>query len=153
MLQMFYLDVAKVNLDVVYICTLQAYLFVTCFQKFRMYVYGCFIWMLLMFAMVFKYFSGVFANVSYACFKCFIRFFYVASRCSKNKSGVTFTHRMRVGRARRHGGRLRRHRSTAGALASPDVLGARSLRVPDVRAFAKSGLRGLQCMHHIIGRA
>jgi hypothetical protein len=49
--------------------------------------------MLHMFAMVFKYFSGVFASVSAV--------FYVASRCSKSKSGVT--HRMRVGRARRRG--------------------------------------------------
>jgi hypothetical protein len=33
----------------------------------------CFIWMLHMFAMIFKCFSGIFTNVSHACFKCFIR--------------------------------------------------------------------------------
>jgi len=43
-----------------------------CFQVFHMYVCKCFMWILHMFAMVFKCFSGVFASVSNACFKCFI---------------------------------------------------------------------------------
>jgi hypothetical protein len=42
-----------------------------CFQVFHMYICRCLIWMLHMFAMVFFYFSGVFASVSNACFKCF----------------------------------------------------------------------------------
>ena len=43
-----------------------------CFQLFYTYVYKYFIWMLHMFAMVFKCFSGVFVSVSNAYFKCFI---------------------------------------------------------------------------------
>jgi hypothetical protein len=52
------------------------------FQVFHMYVCKCFIWMLHMFAMVFKYFSNVFVSVSYTCFKCFVCFFYVANVAS-----------------------------------------------------------------------
>jgi hypothetical protein len=74
MLQVFYLDVAKVDLDIAYTCMLQAYVF-KCFKVFHMYVCKCFICMLHMFAMVFKCFSGVFASVSDACFKCFIYLF------------------------------------------------------------------------------
>jgi hypothetical protein len=50
------------------------------FQVFHTYICKCFIWMLHMFAMVFKCFSGAFASVSCA-------FFYVAtvaSRCFKS---------------------------------------------------------------------
>ena len=70
MLQVFCLDVAKVDLDVAYTCMLQALFQV--FWVFHTYVCKCFIWMLHMFAMVFKYFSDVFASVSDSCFKCFI---------------------------------------------------------------------------------
>jgi hypothetical protein len=65
-----------------------------------------------MFAMVFKCFSGVFASVSDACFKCFIYLLlYVAtvvSGCFKNRSRVA--HGMRVGS-------VRRREPAAGALA------------------------------------
>jgi hypothetical protein len=47
MLQMFYLDVAKVDVHVAIICFM-------CFQVFHTYVYKCFIWILHMFALVFK---------------------------------------------------------------------------------------------------
>jgi hypothetical protein len=71
MLQVFNLDVAKVYLNVAYTCMLRAYVF-KCSQVFHTYVYKCFIWMLHMFAMVFKCFSGVFTSVLDTCFKCFI---------------------------------------------------------------------------------
>ena len=45
MVQVFYLDVAKIDLNVAYACMLQAYVF-KCFQVFYTYVYKCFIWML-----------------------------------------------------------------------------------------------------------
>jgi hypothetical protein len=77
----FYLDVEKVDLNVAYIYMLHSY--VCC---------KCFIWMLHMFAMIFKCFSDVFANVSEACFKCFICLLLyvtiVVSVCFKNKLGV-----------------------------------------------------------------
>ena len=91
MLQVFYLDVAKVDLDVAYTCMLQAYV---------LSVFKCFI---CMFASVssgcciclqwfFKCFLGAFVNVSYACFKCFICFLLhvatVAFGCFKSRSGV-----------------------------------------------------------------
>jgi hypothetical protein len=103
MLQVLYIDVAKVYPDIAYVvmaihvyfkCMFQMFhLFETnvasvlsgccksrsrcctymhftricfkCFQVFHIYVCKCFIWMLLIFAMVFKYFSDVFANVSF----------------------------------------------------------------------------------------
>ena len=87
---MFYLDVAKVDLDVAYTWMLQSYVsgvsYVCC---------SCFIWMLHMFALVFKYFSGVLASVLGACFKCFIYLFFVAFVCFKSRSGVAY--RMRMG--------------------------------------------------------
>jgi hypothetical protein len=39
-----------------------------CFQMFYSYVCECFTWMLYMFAMVFKCFSGVFTSVSFVLF-------------------------------------------------------------------------------------
>jgi hypothetical protein len=39
-------------------------MFFKCFQVFHTYVCKCFIWMLYIFAMVFKCFSGIFASVS-----------------------------------------------------------------------------------------
>jgi hypothetical protein len=64
-LQVFFLDVAKIDLDVAYICMLQV---------FHTYVYKCFIWMLLMFVMVFKCSSGVFVSASsvffFVCYNC-----------------------------------------------------------------------------------
>ena len=51
MLQVFCLDVAKVDLDVAYTCMLQAYIS-SVFQLFHTYVCKCFIWMLHMFVMV-----------------------------------------------------------------------------------------------------
>jgi hypothetical protein len=97
-----------------------------CFQVFHMYVYEYFIWMLHMFAMVFKCFSDVFTSVSDACFKCSIcRLLYVAtatsecfdvcfkcficlllyvaivtSGCFKSRSGVTHGMSVRSGRRR-----------------------------------------------------
>jgi hypothetical protein len=46
-----------------------------CFQEFHAYVCKCFIWILHMFAIIFKCFSDVFVSVSDACFKCFICLF------------------------------------------------------------------------------
>ena len=51
------------------------------FQVFHMYVCKCFIWMLHMFAMVFKYFSGVFASVSDALFQVFHPSSFVRYKC------------------------------------------------------------------------
>ena len=88
---MFYLDVAKVDLDVAYTYMLQAYvssvsgvLYVCC---------KCFFWMLHMLAIVFKCFQTFSASVSDACFKCFICLLLyvptIASGCFKCRSGVT----------------------------------------------------------------
>ena len=97
------------------------------FQVFHTYVCKRLIWMLHMFAMVFKCFSGVFASVSDACFKYFIcLLLYVAtvkSRYFKSRSRVG--HRMRMGNGRRHGRRLERCGPAAGALAhKPYAAGA-----------------------------
>jgi hypothetical protein len=54
MLQVFYLDIAKLDLDVVYTCLLQAY--VSSVSRVLYICYKCFICMLHMFAMVFKHF-------------------------------------------------------------------------------------------------
>jgi hypothetical protein len=73
-----------------------------CFKMFHTYVCECFIWMLHMFAMVFKCFSSIFASVSDVCFKCFICLLLyvaiVASECFKNRPGVT--HGIHVGSGR-----------------------------------------------------
>jgi hypothetical protein len=69
-LQAFYLDVAKVDLDVAYTCMLQAY--VKCFSDVSYVCYKYFIWMLHMFCNSFHLFLSVFASVSDACFKGFI---------------------------------------------------------------------------------
>jgi hypothetical protein len=107
MLQLFYLYVAKVDLDVVYTSMLQAYVS-SIFQVFHMYLYKCFISMLNMFAMVFKCFSDVFLQVFQTlCFKCFICFLlYVVTLTSgyfKSRSSVA--HGMHVESGRRHGRR------------------------------------------------
>jgi hypothetical protein len=103
-----------------------------CFQVFHTYVCECFICTLHMFAMVFKCFSGTFASVLDACFKCFICLLLyvviVASGCFKSRSSVA--HRMCVGSSRRRGRRSGwrgRHPGrcgpTAGALPrEPDAL-------------------------------
>jgi hypothetical protein len=96
-----------------------------CFQVFYTYVCKCFIWMLHMFVMVFKCFSGVFTGVLDICFKCFICLgLYVAtivSGCFKSRSSVA--HGMRVRSSRRRG-------PAAGTLPhGPDALGARSFPV------------------------
>jgi hypothetical protein len=92
-----------------------------------------------MFVMVFKCFSGIFASVLDACFKCFISLLlYVAAvvfGCSKSRLGVT--HGMHVGsnwrpgrRPEQRGQRPRRRGTTTGALpCEPDTLGAHSLPV------------------------
>jgi hypothetical protein len=109
-----------------------------CFQVFHTYACKCFIWMLHIFAMIFKCFLDVFASVSDTCFRCFICLFFlyiatVVSRCFKSRLSVV--NRMRVGngrqRGRRPGWRARRpgwDEPTAGALSrEPDTTGARSL--------------------------
>jgi hypothetical protein len=128
MLQVFYLDVVKVDLDVAYTCMLQAYVF--------KYFSGVFIRMFASvscgFCIYLQYCSGVFASVLDACFKCFICLLLyvamVASRYFKSRSGVT--HRIRVGSSRWRGRRLGRCKPTVGALLrEPDALGACSLPV------------------------
>ena len=134
MLQAFYLDVTKVDLDIAYTCMLQAYVF-KCFKVFHMYVCKCFIWMLHMFAMVFKCFFRHFRR------KCFRRLFLVfhlffvtvASGCFKSRSGIA-----RDARGKRMAvqatfwttwatfGAARAHCLCA---CSPDTLGARCVRV------------------------
>jgi hypothetical protein len=56
-----------------------------------MYVCKCFIWMLHMFAMVFKCFSSIFTSISDTCFKCFICLLLyvatVASGCTWKAAG------------------------------------------------------------------
>jgi len=58
------------------------------FQVFSHVCCKCFIWMLHMFAMVFKYFSGIFANVSHVCFKCFICLLYMLKLLHQDVSKV-----------------------------------------------------------------
>ena len=62
MLQVFCLDDAKIDLDVVYTCMLQAYVSIV-FRCFYTYVYKCFIRMLHMCVMVFQVFSQVFQTL------------------------------------------------------------------------------------------
>jgi hypothetical protein len=124
----FYLDIAKVDLDIAYTCTLQAYVF-ECFHVFLTYVCRCFIWMLYMFTMVFK------------CFQTFLQVFYlsflyvttVTSESFKNKLDIT--HRMRVGNGWRRGRRTRWHRPTALAC-EPNALAAHDLPALTVRMLA-----------------
>jgi hypothetical protein len=131
--QMFHLDVAKVDLDVyMYVASIRF----KCFYVFDTYVCKCFIWMLQMFAMVFKYFSSIFVSVSNAYFKCFIYLFLyvttVASKCFKSRLCVAHVMRVRSGwwRGRRSGRRPKRHGPIAGTLArEPNALCARSLPV------------------------
>jgi hypothetical protein len=91
MLQVFHTDVAKVDIDVLYVQWLYTYVAsfgVQCFISFvqmhvaslviwmlHMFSHICckyFVWMLHMFAMNFKCFSCVFASVLDPYFKCFI---------------------------------------------------------------------------------
>jgi hypothetical protein len=136
MLQVFCLDVAKVDMNVAYTCMLQAYIssVFRCFIRMLASVsFGCCIY-LQWFSNVFL---DVFASVSDTCFRCFIcLLLYVAtvvSRCFKSRLSVA--NRMRVGngrqRGRRPGWRARRpgwDEPTAGALSrEPDTTDARSL--------------------------
>jgi hypothetical protein len=105
-LQVFYLDVAKVDLDVAYTCILQAY--VSSVLGISDVCCKCFIWMLQVFpldvACVLQWFSSVFR-----CFrKCFRRLFQVfhllsficstiASECFKCRSGVAYGMRVESG--------------------------------------------------------
>jgi hypothetical protein len=97
-MQVFYLDVVKVDLDAAYTCMLQAYVS-TVFRSFiRMFASvssGCCI-CLQWFSNVFQTF---FVSVADACFKCFIYFILyvvtIVSGCFKNRSGVA--HEIRVG--------------------------------------------------------
>jgi hypothetical protein len=93
-----------------------------------------------MFTMVFKYFSSVFAIVSYACFKCLIYFFcMIASGCFKSRLSVV--HGLRVESGWRHGQCSGRRGPIAGALArEQDTLGAHSL---PVRGGSESDLQAL----------
>ena len=68
MLQVFYLDVVKVDLDVAYTCMLQAYVSSVPGVLIRMFASVSSGWMLYIFVMVFKCFSGIFH-------KCFRRLF------------------------------------------------------------------------------
>jgi hypothetical protein len=133
MLQVFYRDVAKVDLDVAYACMLQTYV---------SSVFRCFIRMFVFYLDVayvyngFQIFSGVFTNVSDVYFKCFIcLLLYVAFECFKSR-GVA--HGMWVGSCRWHeqrpercgrrqcGRRPKQCRPTASALIhEPDALDAR----------------------------
>jgi hypothetical protein len=137
MLQVLYIDVAKVDQGVAHVVTAIHVCFKCIFQMFHLfqtyvasvlskccksksgcclymhvagicfkwflvfytYVCKCFIWMLHIFAMIFKYFFRCFASVSNTCFKCFIcLLLYIATvafGCFKSRSGVT--HGMCVG--------------------------------------------------------
>jgi hypothetical protein len=75
MFHVFYTDVAKVDQDAAYIAKV-LHVCCMCFYFDVTYIsHICckyFIWMLRMFAMVFKCLSGVFTSISDASFKCFI---------------------------------------------------------------------------------
>jgi hypothetical protein len=77
----------KVDLDIAYTSMLQEYVF-KCFQMFNTYVCKCFVWMLHIFALVFKCFSAIFASVSDVCFKCFICLFFILQLLHLNISKV-----------------------------------------------------------------
>jgi hypothetical protein len=105
MLQLLYINVAKVDRDVTHVvmgiydvssvCSkcficFQMYVASICFkcsQVFHTYVCKCFIWTLHTIPLVFKYFLGAYTSVSDVCFKCFIYLFLcvitVASGCFK----------------------------------------------------------------------
>jgi hypothetical protein len=110
-----------------------------CFQMFHTYVCKCFIWMLLIFAIIFKCFSDVFVSVLDVCFKCFIYFLLyvatVASGCFKSRLSVAHWMRVRSSRWRgrclgRRGWRPERRMTTIGALpCEPNAPYALSLRV------------------------
>jgi hypothetical protein len=82
MFQVFYIDVAKVSIDVAYTCMLQeyfssvsgvSYIHCNCFKCFR-----CFIHMLQVFQ---TYVSSVFSSVSDVCGKCFSTVSNVCCKC------------------------------------------------------------------------
>jgi hypothetical protein len=83
-----------------------------------------FIWMLHMFAMFFKYFSGFFLQVFQTGFICLLLYVAtVVSGCFKSRLSVA--HEIHVGSGWRRGRCLRQHRPAARALArKPDALGA-----------------------------
>jgi hypothetical protein len=129
-----------VNLDVSYTCMLQAYV-----------------------SMVRKCFLGVFASVSYTCFKCSIcLFLYVATVASeylKSRSGVA--HRMHVGSGWRHRRRSGRHERrpeqrgpTTGALArepvAPNARSSLCEQRPDASNFA-GFQKSAKCPVHSFG--
>jgi hypothetical protein len=102
MFEVFHTDVAKVDRDVAYVAIVVHlcckrlfpvfYLFSDiCCTCVHTYVSSVLSGRYVMFAIVFKCFSGVFANVSETCFKCFIcLLLYVASivsECFKTRSG------------------------------------------------------------------
>jgi hypothetical protein len=90
MLRVFYLDVAKVDENVAYICMLQVYV-----SSILGVSYVCLTMFYLDVTYIsngFQMFSGVFASV-FICRLLYITT--VASRCLKNRSGVA--HWMRVG--------------------------------------------------------
>jgi hypothetical protein len=125
MLQVFSSICCKSSPDVAYTCMLQAYFscgfrcFIRLLQVFHQNV-------AYMFAVVFKYFSSVFASVSDACFKCFTCLLCMLQLLhldvSKGRSGVA--HGIRVGSGWRCERRLVRRRPAIRALAhKPDALG------------------------------
>jgi hypothetical protein len=103
MLQVFHPHVVKVDLHVTFTCMLQAYFQVVSGVSYIYCKY--FIWMLYLFAMIFKYFSGVFCK----CFRRMFKVFHlpslyvvtVASEYVKSRSGVA--HEMSVGSDWRRG--------------------------------------------------
>jgi hypothetical protein len=88
MLQVFYLDVEKVDLDIAYTSMLKTYVS-SVFHMFHTYVSKCFIWMLHMFAMlsnVFQAFSQMFQTLVSSVtsvFFCMLQL--VASGCFKGR--------------------------------------------------------------------
>ena len=76
MLQVFCLDVAKVDLDVACICMLQAYVLSVSYVCLQV-----FIWMFHMFTMIFKCFLGVFASVFRRLFQVFHLSSFVCCNC------------------------------------------------------------------------
>jgi hypothetical protein len=129
-----------------------------CFQVFHTYVCKSFIWMLHMFAMVFKCFSCVFASVSDTYFTCFIYLLLyvatVASGCFKSRSSIA--HGMRLGSGQQRGWHSGRHETTTGALPHEH---ARCLFAPqrlDAGAskstFCSPLCPTLMCIWHIFSR-
>ena len=82
---MFYMDVAKVDLDVAYTCMLQAY--VLSVSGVSYVCYKCFIWMLHMFAIATHVFLSFFWCLQVIqLFRMYVA--NISSRCCKSRSGV-----------------------------------------------------------------